>query len=412
MGFLKSESGVSITVGAMLILFIFVLYLGILQAYEVPALNKKLEKDHFDSVYSDFVALRREQSDAALKNVPQTGSMRMGVRYHERFMLMNPGQGAYGSLTASYPLNISVNYSNGIKPKNYTSLAIQYKMEGTSDYPALIYENGLLIKSSGNSNFTDELSEPLTTDYNIFIPIINGSLDPAYSMDIETLNIFPLPLKNYTQPTFNWTNVTIETRYPDVWKTLSSASRPAGSNYMVESNKTNCKEVNTGYGCIKITKIPGFNVKRLELPPNDAPALSENQLYTGMITIDQFKERGATGAEGQDVWGRMQGRNDIPGSNDVKEFVIRNIKFSNMSTTGAKLEFSVKDINKEWNIEMLISPMFGGTSLQKSVCGISRGHHQNLDLTACYRNANITTPNVLVIVKIEEEIQYVNFLIN
>ncbi|MDD5617000.1 MAG: hypothetical protein PHH85_12465, partial [Candidatus Methanoperedens sp.] len=105
----RNENGVSEVVGAMLVLLILVVYLGIIQAYEVPRWNKELEKQEFDQVYSDLLDFRSNIEDVSMKNIPKTSSMHMGVRYPERFMLRNPGHGSYG-IISTYPLNITISY--------------------------------------------------------------------------------------------------------------------------------------------------------------------------------------------------------------------------------------------------------------------------------------------------------------
>ncbi|MCZ7362431.1 MAG: hypothetical protein O8C58_03710, partial [Candidatus Methanoperedens sp.] len=60
-----NEKGVSEVVGAMLVLLIMVLFLGTMQAYEVPRWNKELEKQEFDLVYSDFLNFKSNLEDAS-----------------------------------------------------------------------------------------------------------------------------------------------------------------------------------------------------------------------------------------------------------------------------------------------------------------------------------------------------------
>ena len=67
MKFFKDEKAVSEVVGAMMILLILVLYLGIMQTRQVPEWNEELENQQFDTVYDDFVTMRSNLEDVSAK---------------------------------------------------------------------------------------------------------------------------------------------------------------------------------------------------------------------------------------------------------------------------------------------------------------------------------------------------------
>jgi hypothetical protein len=264
--FLNNERGVSEIVGAMFILLILVLYLGIMQTYELPKWNKELEKQGFDMAYKDFLDLRSDIEDSSIKNMPVTSSMHTGVRYPERFMLRNPGQGAYGVIN-TYPLKINISYnSNGTTEyRDYPSLGIIYEMKSISDFPKIVYEHGMVIQDFGNWNNSDDMNH-LILDNGIYIPFIEG-IDSVYSTEIETFNIFPVTKHNLTEGISSM-NVTLETRYPQVWEKMRPVSMPPGSNFTVTD------------GEIRITNIPGYNMN-LSLP--NSSSLPENIFYSGII---------------------------------------------------------------------------------------------------------------------------------
>ncbi len=223
MKFLRKEEAVSEVIGAMLILLILVLYLGLLQVYEVPKWNKELEREHFDKVYNDFVDFRSDLEDVSILNIPKTSSMHMGIRYPERFMLRNQGPGAYGTLSA-YPLNINVSYKSAdgsFSYYNYTSRGITYKLNGLSIFPKLVYEHGIIIKDFGDANITDD-EQGLVVNGNIFIPLVNiGSISES-SMETESINIKP-----YITSIANikYISITMDTQYPTVWKGLLNGTQ-------------------------------------------------------------------------------------------------------------------------------------------------------------------------------------------
>jgi len=415
MKLLKDEKAVSEVVGAMLVLLILVVYLGILQAYEVPKWNKELEKQQFDIAYGDLLDLRSGIEDVSSKNIPRTNNIHMGVRYPQRFLLSNPGQGAYGNFS-TYPLNISVNisyYSSGnISYKNYSysSAGLVYQLNGISTtLPKLVYENGLFIKDYGIVSFPVDEIQSLASEDNVFIPIISYGANEAYSMEEETFSLFPLSQKNSSKENFLIMNLTIDTQYPEIWAGLSNISMPQGASFSVD--KENKK--------IRIMNIPGYNTKKIILPDNGFIQSSKNRIDAGMITIDNsiMKDRGPTGPDGQYFMSEGQGRIDIPSSSGSKEFIIRDITALNEGKKPG-LGFVVTDLMNGNKWEVNIQFKFTGGVLKIDSFNSNPSCIQPLlvsgeiNLTSCYMNAGIGSPNVLNIENMANGLYYFNFVIN
>ncbi len=252
----KNEEAVSEIVGALLILLILVVSLGMLQVYEVPRWNKELEMEHFDKVYDDFVVLKSNFEDVSAKNIPKTSSLHMGVRYPERFMLRNPGQGAYGTLTF-YNLSINISYKlskGGVNWTNYTSAGIEYQLNGMSEFPELIYEHGLIIKDFGGNKTSQEGKCNFTV-----IPVVSLTPSSISSMEIESLDIEPYSTS--TRKKIQYVNVTMETNHPGAWEELCK----------------NNPSINFSGNKIIINSYPA---QYLTLPPENATA---GAIYAGMI---------------------------------------------------------------------------------------------------------------------------------
>jgi hypothetical protein len=449
MRFLNDEKAVSEVVGAMMILLILVLYLGIIQTRQVPQWNEELEKQQLDTIYDDFVTMRSNLEDISEKNIPKTSILHMGVKYPQRFMLSNPGPGASGVLY-TYPLRINISYETmkGTQWKNYTSMGIIYEQNGISDSPRLIYENGLIMKEFRNGFvFVVDDNQSLTSTDNIFIPILNGPVNSISSMEIESLNIQPMLNEGFSQVKFSSMNVTIETRYPEIWNNISKESRPSGSNFTIE-NGTKCPYGNSSGYCLKLTLIPGYNVKKLNLPDNEHQPLQE-QMYMGMVTFDNslMNSRGPTGPDGQDMFEKGQGRLDIPASNKSTLFMIQDITMERSRYRGLeeepdsdendiRLKFSLTDITNLWTVEIKFSRLSNNTINVISVkqrfphladnatYGIADNTYtefnnknitntREINLTKYYRFfSNITSPNALTIDRMDQQILYANFVIN
>ncbi len=449
MMFLKDEKAVSEVVGAMMILLILVLFLGIMQARQVPQWNEELEKQQLDTVYDDFVTMRSNLEDVSEKKIPKTSTFHMGVKYPQRFMLSNPGPGASG-LLYTYPLRINISYetTKGTKWKNYTSMGIIYEQDGISDSPRFIYENGLIMKEFGDGFvFLVDDNQSLISKDNIFIPILNGLANSGSSMEIESLNIEPISNEGFSQAKFSSMNATIETRYPNIWNNISRESRPSGSNFTIE-NGSKCLYGNSSDYCLKLTFIPGYNVKKLNLPGNENQPL-EKQIYGGMVTFDNslMNSRGPTGPDGQDMFEKGQGRLDIPASNASTLFMIQDITMARSKDSGheeehdsdesdIRLRFSVTDITNLWTVEIKFSRLYNNTinviSVKQKYPHITDNATYNItnnvymefnnknitgtreiNLTKYYRFfSNISSPNALTIDRMDQQILYANFVIN
>ena len=447
----NNENGVSEVVGAMLILFIIVVFLGGIQAYEVPKWNKELEKQAFDLVYKDFLDLSSDFEDSSLNNLPITSSIHTGVRYPERFSLRNPGQGAYGSIT-TYPVKINITYNSSgtVINENYTSLGIIYEMKGISDFPKLVYEHGIIIQEFGTWNNSDDVNH-LLTDNGIFIPFLKG-VEPVYSAEVETYNIFPVTQYFFTE-SISMMNVTLETKYPEVWANLHPPSSIPGSQYTVDN------------GEIRITNISGFNIRNLSLPMTSS--LPGNNIYSGIIrftdpdtvinsisvnmtrNITNFVTNNITNTSitnitnnitntainnvtnnftnnitnnatnyntyiidnsscsfpGRYIWDIYQGCVNLPKSASVNKFILQNITMGG-TTSNSDLIFNVRD-SKNNQFEVTISfnsnsngePTSMTISQTKPIMGGCNpplvGNQVNL--TSCYIAAGIDSPNLLKI---------------
>lgn len=412
MVFFKDEKAVSEIVGVMLLLLIGVVYLGVIQAYEVTEWNKEIERQHFDKVYSDFATLRSDLENVAILDIPKSTNINMGVRYPERFMLNNPGPGVYGTISI-YPLNVSISYENSSGDtyyKNYTSNGIEYKMNGLLPLPKLVYENGLIIQDYGNINISVDDRQKVTTGDNIYIPIINGTIGSVSSISLETFTILPMK-KNVNKEQFDSMNVSIETRYPDIWQKLAeNIDIPKGSEFNITGNT------------IKITNI-WFGEEPMHVYQSDT--YRSNELYSGMITFNNFNPIPYSG-ENEYILSAGDKLYNIPPSNDSDHFIIRDITVEKTMTGKKNLDFKVKDSDgNKWSMNLKFFFSNNCNSNKKSsedeLCvDITQKNSQEtetrninddrmVDLTSYYRNAGINQPNILTVDKMNDDILYVVF---
>ncbi len=394
MRLIDNEDGVSELVGFMLILLIIMIFMSVLQVYQVPKWNKDLEIGLFDDVRNDFLEIRHDISTAAIENTPITSNLQMGVRYPEHFMLRNPGPGASGTLTFE-PVN--VNLTIGSSKQNYTSYRIKYKMNGISNQPELIYEHGLIISDFGSVQL-NESSQSIVEGNRIFLPLIFSQFQSISGMTPESLNIMPVSIDNYNVKSDpSSINILLETNYPDMWN--NTIKNVPGVNL------TNI----SGKWYINITKT----VSTFMYPPDISATYGG--LYSGRITTELPESEktssggtggvpsGGTGAQGAySNEAQSTNRINIPSSSEIQKFVIDNIQVTDLIASNNRgfMFFITDKEGDKFNVEVTFNNnitiefvYINGTKIKEfNDQPISNG----IDLTSYYISASISKPNSLV----------------
>lgn len=226
----QDERGVSVVIGAILMLLVVAAMWGTTQAFLVPDWNKDVEYEHLSTVNDDMMTFKSDVEDVALSGEPKSSDFRMGVRYPDRMFLANPGPGVAGSLTSdNVPVSIAYTIDGLGDPvitRNYTSNRISYEVPGTVDSPRLVYEHGVIIRDyGGESASADE--QPLITNDGVYIPVLLGSLTSLSSMETQSIEIKPLS-QSYSRANIKSVTITLGTDYPEVWEGLLAGTGTQG----------------------------------------------------------------------------------------------------------------------------------------------------------------------------------------
>ena len=188
----KEERGVSVVLGAMLMLLIVAMLFGTIQAYHVPIWNKDVEFEHLSMIHDDMMTFKSDVEDVALSREPKSSNIRMGVHYPNRIFLANPGPGVAGALTSDNTA-VSIEYTiDGLGDPtittSYNSNRIIYEVQGTIDSPKLVYEHGVIIRDYGDASATTDEQSLLVGD-EIYIPVLTGNLTASSAMETESIAI-------------------------------------------------------------------------------------------------------------------------------------------------------------------------------------------------------------------------------
>ena len=262
----KEERGVSVVIGAMLMLLIMATLYGTIQAYHVPIWNKDVEYEHLDMVHDDMMTFKSDVEDVASSREPKSSNFRMGVRYPKRIFLANPGPGVAGALTSDN-VSVSIEYTiDGLGDptitQTYNSNRIIYEVQGTVDSPKLVYEHGVIIRDYGSASATTDEQSLIVGD-EIYIPVLTGNLTASSSMETESIEIKPLS-QSYSRTKIQSVTITLDTDYPLVWQDLL-----AGTSAVVDLDENE----------IIITSTA---IEQITFPTGD---VTTDALYAGLVTF-------------------------------------------------------------------------------------------------------------------------------
>ncbi len=267
----KEERGVSVVLGAILMLLIMTTVYGTTQAYYVPIWNKDVEYEHLNVVHDDMMTFKSDVEDVALSGAPKSSNFRMGVRYPNRMLLVNPGPGVAGALT-SENVAVSIVYTiDGLGDPtittSYTSNRIVYEVQGTVDSPSLVYEHGVIIRDYGNEYATTDEQSLIVGD-EIYIPVLIGNLTASSSMETESIELKPLS-QSYSRTKIKSVTITIDTDYPEVWEQLLAATSTADTTVQVDLEQGEIV-------------IESRAVEQISFPAGDVTA---DALYAGLAVL-------------------------------------------------------------------------------------------------------------------------------
>lgn len=205
------EKAVSEVIGAILILTIIVAFLAIQQVYSVPAWNKELEFAHFNSLYDDFLDMKRVIQETPVYDQPRTAVLHTSLDYPARMFLMNPSKPS-ATFTTRSDKQVVITY-NGNIPENVTSCTI--RLEERYNYfpaPAFILEHGMIIGDTGSVKY--RIDPPLLTNNSMDVLLVNCDNTSVGSTATLNLQVYPV---RFNSSSVNNASISFSTDYPALW---------------------------------------------------------------------------------------------------------------------------------------------------------------------------------------------------
>ncbi len=283
MRFWREKKGVAEVLGVLLIFVILVALYASIQATMVPIWNNQIDVEAYETTYGDMLFLKSDVKNVALLKQPKSTTIRMGARYPDRMIFINPKQGIYGSMTKE-DTTVRVQYTIEAGgqtlnfDENFTSSRLIYESLG-AERNKIIYEHGLIIRVFPNGSVSTDAQELIVGD-ELYVPLLDTRLfSPMSSIRPESLSLKPF---TGARTRLNITDVppvtvTLPTDYPRVWADRLEGLNTARTTISV--NQTAKQIIVTSTAIRRIT-FPGD-------PATDA-TLSAGVIFFGTKTEEGF----------------------------------------------------------------------------------------------------------------------------
>ena len=251
----RSYSGISSIIGAVMLLALVFLLLTTVQAFAVPTWNEELEFDHNKDVQDDVLDLGSAIQSVASIGSPRTVSVKLGKRYPNRLVFVNPSPASGTLYTTGGFMNISHAESRENETKDYwdggresfpTELIIyEPNYNYYQDAPDIVYDNSYVYNYfRERQNHNNSLSQQiLVTGKKIYVVALNGSLSTS-QVDSESYTIRPISSSSRTISLTNSSNerinLTMETELlPENWSDALGEEEHVHSVSSAGSGKVN-----------------------------------------------------------------------------------------------------------------------------------------------------------------------------
>lgn len=221
-----NEKAVSEVIGAVLVLTVIVAFLGFLQVYSVPVLNKEIETSHFNNIVDDLLDMKSILYAGAIYDLPVSTVFHTSLDYPGRTFLLNPSKPSV-VFTSRYDKQVTITYDGTTERVNSCAFSIEEKYN-FFNAPGLVMEHGMIIGDTGNAKYI--IDKPLLKNNNMNLLLLrcdNTSLGTGSSV---SFNIYPAGSNNIT---VNNATLSFNTDYPALWNEYLAT---IGANWTLAGN--------------------------------------------------------------------------------------------------------------------------------------------------------------------------------
>jgi PKD repeat protein len=206
MRFRDDERGVTVQVGAVLLLGIIVISLSIYQVQVVPAQNEQIEFDHSQAVQSDMQQVRNAVLGTAGDGAGDPTAVQLGTRYPARAVFVNPPP-VSGSLRTEDAGEIRIENAKAVNPetddywrgesagdtgfdKSFDTDRLVYSADYAvyDNAPTTVYANSVVRNDFETTNAVTLSDQRLIDDRTISLVALDGRLSASRA---DTVTVDP-----------------------------------------------------------------------------------------------------------------------------------------------------------------------------------------------------------------------------
>ena len=221
-----NEKAISNVIGAILVLTVMVAFLGFLQVYSVPVLNKELENNHFNTVVDDLLDMKSILYAGAVYDIPSSAVFHTSLDYPGRTFLMNPSKPS-ATFTTRYDKQVTITYDGTTERVNSCTFGIEEKYN-FFNAPGLVMEHGMIIGDTGSAGYI--IDRPLLKDNNMNLLLLRCDNTSTGTGSSVSFNIYPAGSNNIT---VNNATLSFNTDYPALWNEYLAT---IGANWTLAGN--------------------------------------------------------------------------------------------------------------------------------------------------------------------------------
>jgi|GEM_PF-567897 len=256
MSFRGDRRGVTVQVGAVLLLGILVLLLATYQTTVVPQQNERVEFQHSQAVQEDVLNLRGAMLETAERPGFRTVSIQMGTQYPERALFVNPPPPS-GTIQTSDAGEMGVENVNATNAEtrdylygtqNYATKHVSYSASYSvyQNAPRTAVQSGVVVNDFERGRSVALSEQPLVRGNQITLVAVEGNLSQSQvqALDVEPRSLSTSRTSTTVRSTGDGLNVTVPTTLSeDAWRSLlddelDPAADPNNDRYVTSVTRT------------------------------------------------------------------------------------------------------------------------------------------------------------------------------
>lgn len=282
MTFSSSNRAVSPVLGGILVFGLAMSLLVLTQVSVVPAANQQIEFEHNQALQEDFESFQSANSRVAASGGPESVEFDLGVRYPNRFFLVNPAPSSGTLATEAASITIAnvapinpetdeyITSLNGPIVYDTNRLTYQPNYRQYANAPRTVFENGAIFNQFDGDVTLAVSTTPVVSDGHISLVVVDGDVSEqgtgSTSLDLQPASAPSQRLA--VTDTGTPITITVQTLLPESeWQAFADGEADVTLTSYTTGSTTNTVELELAAG-----KRYTLGVAKVTIGANAAPS--------------------------------------------------------------------------------------------------------------------------------------------